>query len=107
MADQQTLLIVRRGSTRAADLLKVHNLIISKNLTLCHDVEMVAVTIVIGSAYSRALLLISAMRAEVSDHNNDRLVCCSSRSTAAARRFTGRCELIAIATPRSAPTLSA
>ena len=62
---------IRSSLTGASDGLKVDNHIISKDFAFGHDIEMIAVSVVVLSADGRTPDFVSVVGAEVSDHNNN------------------------------------
>ena len=66
---------VTSSSTRAANFLKVHHRIIPEDLTLCHDIKMITVSILISSSNSRTPLCIAIIRTQIRNHDNDALAC--------------------------------
>jgi hypothetical protein len=64
---------------------EVDDNIISKYLTLCHDIEMVTISVVVGTANLWTPLLVTVVWAEVGDHDNDALASNSTKATTIAR----------------------
>lgn len=79
---------VRSSLTRAGDRLEINNHIVSKDLALCHDVEVVAVAVLVGTTDCWAPLRISIVRAEVCDHDDDALASNTACATGGARRLS-------------------
>jgi hypothetical protein len=89
--------------TGARHWLEFDNRIVAKDLALGHDVEMIAVSVLVGPSHDRAPLCIAVVRTQVCDHYNDAHPCRFSCSARRAWRRTGGRQLVAFPTSATAP----
>lgn len=87
----------------AGNGLEVHHRVVAEHLTLRHDVEVVAVSVLVRTSHRRAPLRVAVVRAEIRDHHNDRLPRVAALAASAAGRTPGRRQLVALAAPGTAP----
>lgn len=80
---------VRNCSTRTGNTLKVNNRIVTKNLGLSHYIKVIAIAKLVILSSLGTPHLITLMRTQVGDHDNDRLTSGASftliRRSAASR----------------------
>lgn len=98
-----TCLPVRDGLARTWHGLEFDNRVVAKYFALRHDVEVIAVSVLVGPADGRAPLRVAVVRAQVRDHDDYARPGRFSRSTGRARRRAGRRKLIALPTATAAP----
>lgn len=82
MAD--TSLPIRSSLTGASDGLKVDDDVVTKDFAFGHDIEMVAVSVVVFGTDGRAPDFVSVVGAEVGDHDDDALAGDTSFTAAVA-----------------------
>lgn len=87
----------------AGNGLKVDDDVVPKDFVLRHDVEVVAVAVLVGAAHDRAPLRVSVVRAQVGHHDDDALAGSAARAAAGAGRLAGRGQLVAFAAAGAAP----
>lgn len=83
MAD--TSLPIRSSLTGASDGLKVDDDVVTKDFAFGHDIEMVAVSVVVFGTDGRAPDFVSVVGAEVGDHDDDALAGDTTKATTIAR----------------------
>lgn len=91
------------GLAWASDWLEINNHIISKNRALCHNVEMVAITVLVGTSDCWAPLRVSVVRTQVCHHYNDALARNATRTARGAGRLSRRGQVVAFTAARAAP----
>jgi hypothetical protein len=89
--------------TRAIDRLKINHNIVAENLVLGHDIEMVAIAILICRANIWAPLLVAIVGAQIGYHHNDALAGNSTSAAVGAWWLAGGSQLIAFTAARTAP----
>lgn len=91
--------------TGAIDRLKINHHVVTKDLILGHDIEMVAVTVLVCRTRVGTPLLVAVVGAQVGNHHNDALACRSTCPATGARGLACGGQLVAFAaastTPRS------
>lgn len=91
--------------TGAIDRLEINHHVVTKDLILGHDIEMVAVTVLVRGTRVGTPLLVAVVGAQVGNHHNDALACHSTCSATGAGGLACGGQLVAFAaastTPRS------
>lgn len=102
-SDAEALLPVRSGLAWASDRLEINNHVVSKYLALCHNIEVIAVAVLVGASDCWAPLRVSIIRTQVCDHYNDALARNATRAARSARRLSRRSQVVAFTAARATP----
>lgn len=94
---------IRSRLSGACNRFKVDNNIVAKYLTLCHDIEVIAISVLVGATHFWTPLLVTVVWAEVGDHDDDALASSSTGATTVARWVACRGEVITFSAPGTAP----
>ena len=69
----------------ARNRFKVNNDVVAKHLALCHDIEVVAISVLVCAANLWTPLLVTVVWAEVGNHDDDALAGDTAKATTIAR----------------------
>jgi hypothetical protein len=69
----------------ACNRFKVDNNVIPEHLALCHDIEVIAIAVLVGTANLWAPLLVTVVWTEVGDHDDNALTSDTAKATTIAR----------------------
>ncbi len=98
-----TLLPFCGGLIGTSHRLELDNWIIPEYHTLCHDVEVITVPVLVGSADIWAPLLIAVEWTQIGDHNDYASAGSLARSACAAWGRASRCQVVALSAAAAAP----
>ena len=98
-----TSLPIRSGLTGASNGLEVDDNIVTEYLAFCHNIEVVAVAVVVFGADGGAPDFVTVVRAEVGDHDNDAFARNTTFTAAIASRCAGRGQVVAFTAAAATP----